>query len=249
MATGLGAVMDGDEPPNGRPASATRNEREHQMIRKLKFLGLALAAVFAMSAVGASAASALVQFHTEGAPVTITANQHEGTNGFDVQFGEVKCTTAKLHGTTQEKTTETTITLTPTYEGCTFAGVATTIDMNGCDYTAHVHNLGPPYTGFITIKCVLGSEITVTGGNKCTVHVPAQTNLGTITYTNTGSGSTKEITVHLNGIQNITYTQTKGTAAVGACATMTTGAGKYTGKVTITGETDPTNIHTGIWIE
>ena len=221
------------------------------MIRKLKFLGLALVAVFAMSAVGASAASAVVQFHTEKTPVTITANQHAGTNGFDVQFGEVKCTTAKLHGTTpSDVTTETTITLTPTYEGCTFAGVATTVHMNGCDYTVHVTNAGPPYGGPVTIKCPAGQEITVTGGNKCTVHVPPQGNLGPISYTNTGVGATREITAHLEGIQNITYTQTKGTAAVGACGNLTTGAGKFTGTITVTGENDPgNNEHIGIWVE
>ena len=231
----------------GVAASVTTSERKNQMVRKFKFLGLALAAVFAMSAVGASAASATVEFHSEGAPVTLTGNQEGESNAFDVQFGEVKCKTAKYNGTTTG-TTDKTVTVTPSYNECTFAGVATIIDMNGCDYLIHVNNEGPPYKGTVDVVCPEGAKIVVTGGNKCTVDVGPQTGLGPITFTNIGTTTTREVTLGLSGITNITYTQTKGTAAVGACTTQTTGAGKYTGTATVTGETDPGGVHTGLFV-
>ena len=227
--------------PAGRPASATTNERKHQMIRKFKFLGLALVAVFAMSAVGASAASA-AELHSESAPVTITGTQHT-PNGFDVQFGLVNCTTADYNATTTG-TTDTTITLVPIFDGCTFAGVATTVDTNGCHFLLHVTSATQ---GTVTVECEPGKEITVTGGNKCTVHVPSQ-DVGTVTLTNTGAGATREITAHLGGITGITYSQTPGTAAVGKCTSLTTSAGKYTGTATFTGETHPGGAHVGIFV-
>ena len=218
------------------------------MIRKLKFLGLALVAVFAMSAVGASAASAAVEFHSENAPITLTGNQEGTSNGFDVQFGEVKCTTAKYHSKTATIKDETTIEVTPTFEGCTFAGVASPIDMNNCTFLLHINNESK---GTADVKCAIGSEITVTGGTKCTVHVPAQTGVGPITYKNSGAaeGSTREVTLNLGEIANITYNQTAGTAAVGKCSSMEKSDGKYTGTAEVTGETEDGKSHTGIFIK
>ena len=212
------------------------------MIRKIKFLGMALIAVFAMSAVGVSAASA-VEFHSEGSPVSLTGTQEGESNGFDIQFGETKCKTVDYNGTTPSGvTTETTITLTPKYELCTFAGVATTIDTNGCTFVIHITGTDQ---GTVTVECPAGQEITVTGGTKCIVHIPPQ-DVGEITLTNIGTGTTREITAHLNGINAITYSQTPGTG-VGKCTALTTGAGKFTGTATITGETDPGGVHTGLF--
>jgi hypothetical protein len=219
------------------------------MIRKLKFLGAVLTALCVSSAFGAAAASAAVEFHFEGAPITLTSEQEATSNAFDVQFGEVKCTTAKAHGTTAFTTTETTLTLAPTPGGCTFGGVATTIHMNGCDYLHHVTG-GPPYQGTIDILCPAGQEITITGGTKCTVHIPSQTGIGPISYFNIGTGDTREITFNLSGAQNITYFQTHGSGAIG-CTTLTSNTGRFTGTTQITGETDNGGApsHTGIWIQ
>jgi hypothetical protein len=216
------------------------------MVRKFKFLGLALVAVFAMSAVGASAASATVEFRAEKAPITLTGNQEGESNAFDVQFGEVKCKVAKYTGTTTT-TTDTVVKVVPNYENCTFAGVVTTIDMNGCFYNLKINNSGPPFTGTADVVCEAGKTIVVTGGTKCNVDVPAQTGLGPITFTNIGAGTTREVTLGLGGITNITYTQTPGTG-VGKCTSVTTSAGKYTGTATVTGETDPGTEHIGVFI-
>jgi hypothetical protein len=221
-------------------------QREEAMNHKLKFLGLALAAIFATSAIGASAASATVEFHSESAPVTMTGAQEGTSNAFDVQFGEVKCTTAKYTATTAA-TTQTTIQVTPSYSGCTFAGVASTVDMNGCTYMIHVFNEGPPYEAWADIVCPAGGFITVTGGTKCNVFIPAQTGLEFITITNIGSGSTRELTLGLGGLQEVTYVQSAGTG-VGKCTSVGKADGKYTGTATVTGEVDPGTTHVGLFV-
>ena len=247
-AKGLGAADGGVLAlhANGPPLYTT-SERKHLMIRKLKFIGLALVAVFAMSAIGASAASAAVELHSEGAPVNITGAQEGSSNAFDVQFGAVVCTTADYNATTTV-TTDTTVTFTPKFEGCTFAGVGATVDTNGCTFVLHVLNAT---TGTVTVECGVGQEITVTGGTKCIVHVPGGQDVGTVTLTNIGTGTTREVTANLNGLTAIKYTQTPGTG-VGKCESLSKTDGKYTGTATFTGETDPatgTPVHTGLFVE
>jgi hypothetical protein len=228
----------------GSPPSLMPRERKHLMIRKLKFLGLTLIALFAMSSAGASTASA-VEFHSEGSPFTITGAQEGTSNGFDVQFGEVKCTTTIYNGTTPAGvTTETTIKLSPHFTGCTFAGVASTVDTNGCSVT--IHFVGSD-EGTVTLECPAGQAIVVTGGTKCIVDIQPQ-DAGIATLTNIGSGATREITADLGNLQVFSYTQTPGTG-VGKCEALSKTDGKYTGTATFTGETDHggTPTHTGLF--
>ena len=212
---------------------------------RLKALGLALAAVLAMSIGGASLASA-AELHSESAPVVITGTQ-EGAGAYDVQFGQVACTTVDLDATTPAgATTDTTITLVPFSGGCTFGGVATTVDTNGCHFMFHIASAT---SATVTIECPPGQELTLTGGNKCTLHVAGGQDVGTVTLANIGSGATREVTANLGGLSSITYTQTPGTG-VGKCTAVTTSNGKLTGSATFTGETDtggaPT--HVGLFV-
>ncbi|HEX5712594.1 MAG TPA: hypothetical protein VFX85_04685, partial [Solirubrobacterales bacterium] len=159
------------------------------MLRKLQILSFALLATLAIaSPIGAPAASA-AEFHVQ-VPSEITADL-TGTglsNAIDMQFGELKCTTVK-YDATGEAHTFSALTVTPSYEGCTLAGAAATVDMNGCIYTLHLEE-GPPYKGPLDILCETGQEITITGGAKCTIHIPSQEGLGPIAYENVGAGLT-----------------------------------------------------------
>ena len=122
--------------------------------------------------------------------------------------------------------------VTPAYSGCTTAGIAAAVDMNGCTYRFNI--TGGISTGAsLDIVCTGANEITVTAPavgaiKKCIKHIPAQTDLTTITGTNIGSGTTKEVTLDIN-ITNMKYSQTMGTSETGNCATAdnTTG-GSYT---------------------
>ncbi len=217
------------------------------MIRTLKFLGVAAIAALAMSSMMASIASA-DDLTAESYPTTLTGNDDEVDTIFSVDNGPIKCTTSDYDATITGPTT--TITVTPTVSGCTFAGLAASVNFNGCHYLLHI-NGGGLTTGTVDIVCS-GKEITVTaptvGTAKCVVHVPAQTGLGTGTGTNIGTETTRELTLHL-AITGIKYSQTAGTAETGNCATAdNTVNGTLAGKARITGEVDGGTTHVGIFL-
>ena len=219
------------------------------MIRNLKFLGLALVAALAMSSVVAGMASADV-FTLEATPTTITGAQ-EGTSVLVVHSGEAKCTTVKETGSfTVSPSSE--LSVSPTYSGCTFAGLAATTNMNGCTYRYTINSAAGNTTGTTDIICPAGKEITITapsvGTPKCIIHIPAQNGLSSISFVNLGSTTTREITVNIN-ITNMKYSQTAGTSETGNCATAdNTTDGIYVGKRLLTGENAAGTAHIGIFV-
>jgi hypothetical protein len=120
--------------------------------------------------------------------------------------------------------------------------------MNGCQYRINILAIGT--TGSFDIVCTGSNEITITapavGTKKCIKHIPAQTDLTTVTATNIGTGTTREITLDIN-ITNIKYSQTMGTSETGNCATAdnTTG-GTWTGTAVFTGSVS--GVHIGIFL-
>jgi hypothetical protein len=116
------------------------------MIRKFKVLGPALVAVFAMSALGASAAQATAGTLTsEGKTVIVTAEQTTGhrftltNHKIGEGFATVECTTAEFTGSFVSASMEgaTVFTVQPVYEGCKAFGLNATVTTTGCDYLLH----------------------------------------------------------------------------------------------------------------
>jgi len=234
------------------------------MTRNLKTLGLFLAAIFALSAMGATAASA-VEFHSASEHTTVTGSQ-EGTDEFTVTAGTSKCNEAN-YTATQEASTVGEIEITPTYSECTF-GFPAQITMAECKYRFHGLTATPheaeatDYHGLVDIVCPAGQDIVIHakafGVNKCTVTVKPQTNIpGTVTTTNfdTGGGK-KHVRVHVE-LTGIKYTQIAG-SGFGACANSdhtetgepgsNPGNGTYKGTATITGK-NKEGAETNVWIE
>jgi hypothetical protein len=156
------------------------------MIRNLKVLGLALMAVFALSAVVAAAASAQQGKITSDGPVTLIGDETGAAtaNALLVAFGsEIMCPGSTLTGhkvltlaeTEAGKKHElipnlsTTATITPHYKNChTFipATKTMTVTMNGCDYVLHVGVTTAPlntgtYSLTADIVCPVGKVIEV----------------------------------------------------------------------------------------
>lgn len=184
------------------------------MTRKFKSLGLVLAAVFAMSALGVSAASA-AEFHSAKAPTTISGTQ-SSSHVFTTNAGTVTCKTATFSGT-QSTTTATTVQLTPTYSSCTaFGFINVPIDVNGCSYTFTSH-------GATTVDCPSGKAFEITAPG-CTTKVGPQTFASGMTYTTVGSTPSRSISASTN-ISGITYDE---------CGTIRTN-GTYKGTTSITG--------------
>lgn len=208
-------------------------------MRNIKILGLALVAMFSMSAVMAMSASA--DTLTAGAyPATLTGTaEPEFTDQFKTTAGTVKCPDAHYDGTiTGPVTTSGKVVFTPTYSNCTGFGFPAVVDHNRCNYEFKVL---AGTTGTVNLECTSPDEITITaisaGVTKCTVHVPSQTDIpGTIKYTNIASGITLE--VNLTGIK---YTHTAGTG-IGACPNGSATNGTLEAKATVAASTDPGGV-------
>lgn len=211
------------------------------MTHELKALGLALLVATALSAVGASAASANPLFHLEMEDTTLTGGQIT-PNVLTTDLGEMKCEVVNYDGT-QGPFTSTTLTLTPTFEKCKIGGVNTTVTMNGCSYLFH---LGPNEENFeaaMDIECPAGEKLVI-HTPECAITVPPQNGLTKTTFTNENEGATRSLVADLN-VGEIHYVEH---GAACATETETTGNGTYVGQATVTGE-NAEQIHKGIWVE
>lgn len=202
------------------------------MTRKIKALGLALMAVFAMSAIVAQAASA-VDFESNASTTILSASgsNHE----FNVTGSEVRCATANFSGHVASSTT-TKITISPVYTGCTaFAGFVSAKvtgfghygEEDTCDYVMHA-------SGEVDLECEGSAEVMIDAG-PCDAHIPEQTGLGTVSYENVANGDIKA-TININ---SITVSHTDGIF----CTFSGSGEGKngtLTGTSTVSGTTNGT---------
>lgn len=219
------------------------------MTRNLKALGLALIAAFAISAVVASTASAAAaKFRSEASSTILTGKQHAGNDKFVTDGGTVECNEATYVGS-QTGTEATEASVTPTYSGCTaFFFINVPIVTNECEYTftSGEKNAQGNFEGSTHIECPAGKAIEVKASSTCTVTVGTQTPTGgTITYTNVGTGTTREITVDV-ALTGIHYTEDgSGTGCPHGQATTN---GTYNGAALVTGENEE-GVHKGIWIE
>jgi hypothetical protein len=236
------------------------------MTRNLKSLGLALVAVFAMSAVAASSASAVASDHftTTKPSAFLTGVSHD--NEYHVTGGPAfTCTTSKFTGTVLNNATE--MTIDPEYGGkfnhtphntagtdfreCNGAGGDVTVDMNGCHYDLTGNTTGLD-AGFVDatvwITCPAGQAIRITQlGTGVTFTIPAQTpTVGGVTYTNLPNHSGgKAVTVKATAT-GITY------SCAPAFPCFINGAGThgndsdYIGTVTVTGYEDIDGLPTPI---
>jgi hypothetical protein len=112
------------------------------------------------------------------------------------------------------------------YIGCVMLGQEATVSMNGCNYAFHA-------SGVTDILCPPGNEITFSiPSPPCDVKIPAQSGLGTVTYSN------------INGETEITVSQSitgiSGTAVGAGCpATGSfTNGNVTTGNFILTAEKD-----------
>jgi hypothetical protein len=172
------------------------------MIRNFKALGLALVAVFAMSAIASSSASATAgTFHWDSGTTWLTAEvdgatETGGEQVFTIRDSvgglTVKCNTvtgaAMVAGTSATEVTSETITYTDhgKVDVCRGPlGTSPKIEMNGCDYLFTPGNtVGANLMetrGTVDIKCPPEKTIVINGAG-CVVTVPSQNGVGPIDY-------------------------------------------------------------------
>lgn len=218
------------------------------MMRGLRVIGLSVVAGLVLGACLAPAASAeAFNFKSEKAPTTITGSQHAGTHVFTTDPGVVQCVGAKF--TSQLKVAEQLeMTLVPTYSGCTAFGFIVPITLNGCHYLLTADTLEEgSYEGRIDLVCPAGGRIEwkVPG---CTVTFPGQTELGSVTFTNKGSGTGREITVDVD-VTGFAYEEHKTGIFPVPCAESTKLKfnGTWQFSATLKGE-GPSNEPIGVWV-
>jgi hypothetical protein len=199
------------------------------MIRNIKGLSLALAAVFAVGAVWASSAFAVeAKFMTAGEvyPVSITGNQL-ASHSFTTNAGTITCTTATFTGSaTAASATQD---VEAAYSGCTFLKIINVkVEMKGCKYRFHAGEsvVTGESSGSVDVVSKTGKNcetepITFSAGSLCTVTVGPQTGLKTVKFiTKATTPQTIEVVPNVTGIK---YTQVSGSA----CAHETTANGVY----------------------
>jgi hypothetical protein len=206
------------------------------MNRKLKALGLALAAVMAFAAFAGSASAA--EFHSEAEHTEISGTQI-GSDVFTTNAGTVKCSITTYSGTQTTGVTSSEVTVKPFYEKCTaFGFIGATIDVNNCHY-----RFTPNKEPYLHIIC-LEKPIEVTTPT-CVITVSSQTVANGVTYSNEGAGAARDVRVKV-ALTGLTYTQTNKSFpnCTGGAGTFSNGT--YTGEATVKGA-NTAGTQVGIW--
>jgi hypothetical protein len=224
------------------------------MNRKLKALGLALFAAFAMSAVAAASASATTHDFSSSSKsgTTHLTAEAEGTQEFRSTTGDeskrVSCNKVNVEGTITGTTVDT-VTVRPIYTECkAITGgteVSATVNTTGCHYL---------FTGETTDDAATPGEhatVHVVNKEKCThidikvtvfqvkcISIPTEQTLHGVTYTNTKTGEFEEITLKatVHGIKSTTTDSSTCPTKSGGTEEHTDGS--YTGNVTVKGYED-----------
>jgi hypothetical protein len=214
------------------------------MFRKRVALSIAAVAVMVAWAQpqAAMATGELVTFPA-GKSVTVTGSQVSSFKliltdhplGGGETFWLIECKTAKLTGTAGAKTGDTSVTVHPTYEGCTSFGFAATVATTNCNY---VYRLGEAIAGGwhapTDISCSEGASIKITTAN-CEVTIGSQTGLTTSAVTNSGSASPEtamDLLIDVS-ISNFKYTVVKDGIGCPLSGTGSFSKGDFTGTATL----------------
>jgi len=156
------------------------------MIRTLKILGVAFAAMLALSAVMASAASAEKSYTCSAYPCTGTGTSALGNDTFTTEAGTVECA-SHFEGTLAEASAH--LTVKPKYSECRLGFIGATVSMGSCDYTFETSKqiATDAYTAPVEVRCTNAAEPIriIAGGGICEVTVGQQTPGGHVIITNT----------------------------------------------------------------
>jgi hypothetical protein len=189
------------------------------------------------------------KFEAEAVPATLTGKGDGSSAVIKTTAGVIECKEVTYTGSQTEKD-KVEFELAPTFSGCTSSGLTATIDVNECKYRFTVTKI-ESFTkkeGSMDLVCPPGKEITATVKSgevtKCTIHVPPLSNLRTVTYTNVGTGATREITIDVN-FEKLAYVHTAGTG-IGACTTGAAENGTLEAKILVTAE-NGAGAHVGFY--
>lgn len=216
--------------------------------RRLKVVGVTLAAVFAISAVAAAAAQAGV-WEADEYPARVTGEQTTQVV-FTGVVGTWKCTGLKFQG---ELTKESSLLdLAPTYEGCNWAGVLATVNMEGCVYRFTAGNTIGESSNKVEMSmgiiCPAGNEVKLTLTNGCTIKFPEQTGLKSAVAENTLTAEPKMDVDMTLSLQKLTYTVQNGGLCPNTPTDGTYTNGTLAGAVRLKAENPKTSSAIGLTV-
>ena len=214
------------------------------MTRNLKALGIALVAMFAMSAVAAASASAAQHHFTSSSETTYLTAHSLGEQKFwattsEPEGNRVFCKSSGVNGmTTGLEVSE--VTVEPSYGECSaFTGgseVKAKVTVNGCNYVftgVTEEDVTGNQTATVHLTCPAEKqvEVEVTGLNLKCLDMPGGQTLRGVKYETDEESEPHGLIVDakVHGIESKT---------TGACGEGTHNDGKYEGRVTVEGFKD-----------
>jgi hypothetical protein len=218
----------------------------------LKALVVALAALALAAVPLAATANAAPLFHSEENPTAILSvgprAGHEHYMKFPNQLGGfVTLTCNSATGTEKGFTLPSNqIAYNPGYGECKMAGETAFYVNPECIYQFTLQPGSNPPTAVMNIICPSGGEITFETA-KCVVHIPPQTSLQHVIFTNTGGLIEPERDLDATiSISALEYKLTPGCPGVLKSETKKTGT--YTEETTVTANNAKSELQ-GLWIE
>jgi hypothetical protein len=208
------------------------------MSRFRRILGLTSVAAVMLSL--SLATPAFSQFESESfgsIPLEVSSNAMQKIAPSEGSTA-IECTTVRdgvgaLSGTTSE-----TLSVYPEFSNCeTFLGATTTVNTNACSFKMSASKGST--TGTFTIPCA--SPIVVTVGSICRYSIYAILSLNSVSFKNTGSGTTRGIVVEPN-VKGLEVERTTNDFFCPAGGKT----GTYTGNFTLTGTAGG---HIGIFVD
>lgn len=201
------------------------------MIRKIKALGLAIAAVAAMSLAGAAAAQGAELHAASGGATTVIEGVQTTQHVLRItppNGPAVTCSQAFFAGAAAKTSQE--LTMTGQYTGCTAFGQVANVAMNGCKYTITGAGKLALSAQVDIVGCTSGKQIEIQTA-ICQITVPEQSTIaGLVIFSNAGG---LPVPAHINasiGLSGIAY-QLHGVVC-GHAVTTTTNDATYQGNAT-----------------
>lgn len=199
--------------------------------RRISALCLSIVALLGVAAIWTASASAIGEkFHTEIEPTVLTG-LNAGEDTFTVGTFSVKCKATVVSGTWATKTPET-MTLHPTYTGCTDSkGVSVGITTTGCNLIYWSERLSGN-DAKVETECEAGQVVTILL-KECTIKIAGQVSPFGATYANGFFGAEKVPDITVTSTFEVTFTK-EGLMCGGIVGTK----GKFTGSTTVEGYVD-----------
>ena len=203
-------------------------------------------ATWQLSGVSMSAPGESTVFAAEKYPANLVGTAEAGApHVINTEGGKIECKNTSFSGSLASAAKA--VTLTPSYSDCNAFGFTSSVVVapNGCTYT---YSLGESENHSMAINCPVGSSITVAAG-PCSVSIPAQSGLKTITYNNLDATPTSRSAIEiLSNVSGLTYTVTNDGFGCPFGGTGTRKTGTITGTTLLEGRNvagRPANIKIG----